>query len=216
MKELERKFVIPKLPHLLFRSGKLIDQYYIPILSSNSVSIPAASDFIRIRSEKYFESDREKTFFEMTFKEGKGISRNEVETPISEEMFDVLKSRSYSRIEKIRRSYKYPFSHLFNLEVDELFFPSVQKYLLVEIEVKKSVLKKHTEEFLIDALNAIQLPDIFQMKDLKFIEVTDDEKFSNKMISIYGWPSDTSILLDRGAVFTNKSHDYFISREGNP
>lgn len=115
MKEIERKFLIKKIPATLKLSKPInIKQYYI-------------NDKPEIRIRQY--NNR----YILTFKSNGNLIRNEIEIPINQKHFNQLKQLSKTKIEKIRYCVLYKNYILeigkyknFNLLIVKIEFNSLQ------------------------------------------------------------------------------------------
>ena len=149
--EIERKFLVNKsdIPYNLLKDylKKQIVQYYLSF-----------DPEIRIRKIYYPYTHR--SIYVITKKNGKGLSRQEIEIDISKEEYLKLKKLSEAKIEKIR--YCIIYKDLI-LELD--FYSNIP---LITIEIEFDTIKEAK-----------------QFKPLKWFgkEITEDEKYKNKNLA---------------------------------
>lgn len=145
MKEIERKYIVklipPQLPDMPY---SYIEQSYLAI----------GIEEVRIRKKK---KENETKYF-LTIKKGKGLSREEIETEISESTYNQLNKNS-KPIRKIR--YTMPYND-FILEID--------KYLDIDLIVAEIEFKSEQEA------------KTFIPPDWLGRDITEDKVFKNQSI----------------------------------
>jgi len=116
MKEIERKFLLAKMPEISLQSTTYIRQGYIS-KSRDSVEIR-----LRQKGDAFF----------MTFKRGQGLVRDEAEIRINESDFCLLWPLTQDRQVEKQRS-KAPLENRLTVEIDE-FSGALAGLLLCEVE----------------------------------------------------------------------------------
>ncbi|WP_020586976.1 CYTH domain-containing protein [Desulfobacter curvatus] len=116
MKEIERKFLLPKMPEIVLQSTTCIRQGYIS-KSRDSVEIR-----LRQKGDAFF----------MTFKRGQGLIRDEAEIRIDEADFNYLWPLTQGRQVEKQRS-KVVLDSGFTAEIDE-FSGALAGLFLCEVE----------------------------------------------------------------------------------
>jgi len=144
-KEIERKFLLKELPEELYNlEGKHILQGYI-----------STDPEVRVR-------EKGNKFF-LTRKIGSGLTREETELEISENIFGILWDATKGRrIEKIR--YK-----IDEFEIDK-YLGKLEGFYIVEIELE-------TED------QKFEFPDC--LKKIQKIDVTEDPEYKNQSLAVY-------------------------------
>lgn len=150
--EIERKFLIAGLPEDIDRyPHHVIRQGYITTDSENEVRI-------RSKGEKYY----------LTIKQGRGLSRTEVEIIITEDQFESLWVLTENkRIEKTRYDLD---SHAYLIEVD-VYQNKLSPLQVAEVEFPT-----------IEASQEFMLPEFFGR------EVTNDKAYKNASLACDGIP----------------------------
>lgn len=117
MNEIERKFLIEKIPENIdFRSSEVIEQYYI-----------SATPELTVRARKYGSK------FFLTFKKGQSLVRLEKEIEISEEDFEDLKLFNPQNF--ISKERRICFDNEYKIELD-IFRNTLSGLIVAEIEFK--------------------------------------------------------------------------------
>ena len=114
--------------------------------------------------------------FVKTVKKGKGLTREETETPVTEDEWNEAKKNMVGNyIEKERL--KIPIGKLI-IEIDVYSRPITNGWAMIEVEFP-------TE----DDASCFSLPSKITQAFTKIREVTEDERFKNKNIALIGFPT---------------------------
>ena len=124
MKEIERKFLVAKLPNLSGVKGHQILQGYI----STASNYPEVR--VRQKGDKFFQ----------TIKGGGELTRSEVEIEISKDQFDPLWVLTKGkRLKKIR--YEIPFNEN-TIELD-VYYGELEGFAMAEVEFDSEIESSH-------------------------------------------------------------------------
>lgn len=161
--EIERKFVCKMADSFTTVFGQQdlnnIEQFYTYISDNSEVRYRASSKG-----------------FTKTIKNGSGLTRGETETIVTETEFDIAKTRMIGNyIEKERM--KIPHGQL-TIEIDVYSRPISNGWAVVEVEFPNETEAQH-----------FSLPDDITKAFSTILDVTTDERFKNKNIALYGFPS---------------------------
>lgn len=150
--EIERKFLLDRLPEdIEQKPHNIIRQGYIVTDSSNEVRV-------RAKGSDYY----------LTIKQGNGLTRDEVEIPISEHQFNALWGLTAGkRVEKTRYDYADSGSLI---EID-VYSGGLTPLKVAEVEFTS-----------VDASRGYTIPSFFGR------EVTQDKSFKNASLAVKGMP----------------------------
>jgi CYTH domain-containing protein len=149
MTEIERRFLVAVAPEPLPRPTRLVQGYLM-----------TGPPSVRVRSAD--------GVYTLTIKTGRGISRMEIEHPLTAAQFDGLFPDTVARIEKRRHRVDLGDGHVAELD---LFDGALDGHRLVEVEFDD-----------VDAAHRFVPPTWFGD------EVTDDGRYTNASLAAHGWP----------------------------
>ncbi|MBI2677116.1 MAG: adenylate cyclase [Candidatus Yanofskybacteria bacterium] len=170
MKEIERKFLVKKLPPGYNFSRSKIRQGYIVIS-------PDLKSCVRLREERHLP---EKGFkfrafkeFTQTVKRGSGKVRDEFEIETFQWQFTALwPTTAGRRLEKTRNYFYDPSFYKGQLCLLDVFHKNLKGLILVEVE-----------------FNSEKEADAFVPLDWFGKEVTEDKRYSNQSLATHGLPA---------------------------
>lgn len=169
-----------------------IEVKFLMLIREDSI-IPVTTDLVDI--EQYYLSiskEREErmrrvtnpltgeSLFFKTVKEGQGLVRTEIETPVGRQEYELLRNMRVGNIlTKIRR--KYPFDSMMTLEFDT-YFPVVEddsSLYIAEIELRYEAHRQRAAE---------EIDKFCQEHRWNCVDVTENASYKAKNLALHGFP----------------------------
>jgi CYTH domain-containing protein len=160
--EVERKFLLKKLPELEYDRVLYIKQYYLE--DGNGYSDRIRKTQKKDGDKKYHRTKKYRQFER---------ANEEIETELTKQEFNKLKKKTKSKISKYRHILK---SGDFKWEIDK--FENID-LVIAEIEI---VTDMENLNKIVNEINSFPLPEF--ITDYLIMEVSDFKPFSNKRLAI--------------------------------